>query len=65
LVDKRTVSTLEAVANLTARTYFYNRVEMGEARILGETPADDSADLYALWAIYWNPDVIVFGPNDL
>ena len=45
--------------------YCYERVSELEALILGAAEELDQDDVDAAWLLYNNPDMVVFGPNDV
>jgi hypothetical protein len=64
-VEKKSVSTLTAVTAGHAGMYYYEQVPTVEVKIMETAPALDPADVEIAWAIYNNPDIMVFGPNDI
>jgi hypothetical protein len=64
-VEKNTVSPMDDVRMLEAGMYFYSRIPVVETKVIECAPALDEADVEAAWMLYQNPDMKVFGPNDV
>jgi hypothetical protein len=64
-VPKKSVSTLRAVIQLRAGKYFYKQDMAIENLIKSAARPLDEDDINTAWLLYLNPELCVFGPNDM
>lgn len=65
LAHVSTVSSLKNVIQLHAGLYHYAEDQSLTQLILSTAPEVDEDDVSVVWSLYCNPDIMVFGPNDI
>jgi hypothetical protein len=64
-VLKSSVSPLHNVIQFRAGLYHYVRVPVLETTIIATAPQFDENDIDTAWLLYQNPELKVFGPNNM